>query len=145
MSWCIYLFNPSVKVLYFKTTAPIPHQPSLKSTVSDCRLDFSRKWVMINVKYLSADNFLIWSNAKIYRYHFYKYSLNIRTMLEGLERFWWAGDIWLLACSSGSIPRLSLVWHSLVVIFGSKQHLHYDGHVIQILSPDWPVVFVYSK
>jgi len=24
---------------------------------------------------------------------FYKYLLNIRTMLEGWDRFWWAGDI----------------------------------------------------
>jgi len=41
----------------------IPHQPSLKSTVSDCRLDFglisSRKRVMINYRYLSSDSF--WS------------------------------------------------------------------------------------
>jgi len=32
-------------------------------------------------------------------------------------------------------------WQSLVL----NGHLHYDGHVTQILSPDWPVVFVYSK
>ena len=42
-------------------------------------------------------------------------------MLEGLERFCWASDL---------------------VVSG---HLHYDGHVTQILSPDWPVVFVYNK
>ena len=52
----------------------------------------SRKWVMINAKY----SFLIWNNAKIYccshfKCHIYKYLLNIRTMLEGWEKFWWAG------------------------------------------------------
>jgi len=26
-----------------------------------------------------------------------------------------------------------------------NNHLHYDGHVTQILTPDWPDVFVYSK
>jgi len=32
-------------------------------------------------------------------------------------------------------------WWSWLV----NNHLHYDGHMTQILSPDWPVVFVYSK
>ena len=26
-----------------------------------------------------------------------------------------------------------------------NSHLHYDGRVTEILYPDWPVVFVYSK
>ena len=58
----------------------------------------SRRWVMINAKYLSSHSFLIWYNAKIYwcshfKCHIYTYLLNIRTMLEGWERFWWAGDL----------------------------------------------------
>jgi len=58
----------------------------------------SRKWVMINAKYLSSNIFLIWNNAKIFccshfKCHIYKYLLNIRTMLEGWERFWWVGDL----------------------------------------------------
>ena len=53
---------------------------------------------VINAKYLSSDSFLIWNNAKIYccshfKCHIYKYLLNIRTMLEGWERFWWS---WLV-------------------------------------------------
>ena len=80
----------------------IPHQPSLKSTVPGCWLDFgptfSRKLVMINDKYLSSNSFLIWNNAIIhccnhFRCHIYRYLLNIRTMLEGWEGFWWAGDL----------------------------------------------------
>jgi len=54
----------------------------------------SRKWRMINAKYLSSDSFLIWNNAKVYccshfRCHIYKYLLNIRTILEGWKIFWW--------------------------------------------------------
>jgi len=54
---------------------------------------------MINDKYLSSDSFEIWNNAKIYccnhfRCHIYKYLLNIRTMIEGWERFWWC-VMWL--------------------------------------------------
>jgi len=73
----------------------------------------SRKWVVINTKYLSSNSFLIWNNVKIYccshfKCHIYKCLLNIITMLEGWERLWWAGYLgWWLKYSL-LIGQLSL-------------------------------------
>ena len=52
----------------------------------------------LNDKYLLSASFLTSNNGTVYccsnfRCHIYKYLLNIRTMLEGWERFWWAGDL----------------------------------------------------
>jgi len=59
---------------------------------------YSVSWYRDSNKIWQSSNRMIWNNAKIYccnhfRCHIYKYLLNIRTMLEGWERFWWAGDL----------------------------------------------------
>ena len=81
---CVFLGFPNI--LMYVINRSVVHINVLPITLALIRPYhwygiISRKWVMINTKYLSSDSFLIST---------YKYVLNIRTMLEGLERFWWA-------------------------------------------------------